>query len=377
MLDASPKPWGLDRSAIADAARACVPDFAFKEDLHVESLKGGLTNLLWVVRPKEDVEDSFKIKRAKSHTGLIRSVSSSNAAAEPVIALVREYGRNTESFMNRKQEEKVVQALAKQGLCPTVFGTFPWGRVEKFLPNSRTPTPDEFCSPSFATRVGELLGRFHAHSKTLLPMCTTPGDGSKLPARLYQYLELAQQVDFDKKEFPRKRSKLKALDVPSMRAEVDWLLSTIDRCNSPVVMAHCDVQKGNLLVYNHEIHMIDFEYADRMERGFDFGNLFCEYGIDYNVTRFPGFVVSPDLYPDEEKQSLFFEAYARGADLELTSEMLDQLLKEARVFSLASHLHWAIWSVVQAGSSTIDWGYLEYAEQRMDQYYYYKSMVNC
>ena len=94
--------------------------------------------------------------------------------------------------------------------------------------------------------------------------------------------------------------------------------------------------------------------------------------IDYRIAAYPGFVINPDMMPDQEKQVKFVRAYAKGASLDPSLDTVKQLLKEANLFVMGSHLHWVLWSVVQAGSSTIEFGYLEYAEQRLDQYLYAK-----
>lgn len=40
-----------------------------------------------------------------------------------------------------------------------------------------------------------------------------------------------------------------------------------------------------------------------------------------------------------------------------TKEDVDQLLREARMFTLASHFFWALWSVVNGAVSTIPFDY--------------------
>jgi thiamine kinase-like enzyme len=286
--------------------------------------------------------------------------------------LVREYGRGTESFMNRIQEERVVQNLSERGLCPTVYGVFPWGRVERFLAEARNLTVAEYASYEYLHQVAALLGKFHAESPTLLKLCTSETDESIFRDRVRSWYDIAVKVKFDgtDAESKRKQRKLNALDVKgALKGEMAWLLDEIASVKSKVVFCHCDLQDGNVLLHNTDLHMIDFEYSDRLERGFDLGNCFCEMSIDYKVSGYPGFIINPDMFPDEERQVKFLEAYAQAAGLDFTPEAKNQLLREASVFVMGSHLHWAIWSVVQAQSSTIEFGYLEYADQRMDQYY--------
>eukprot|EP00958_Prasinococcus_capsulatus_P007250 scaffold674_cov371-Prasinococcus_capsulatus_cf.AAC.8 len=46
---------------------------------------------------------------------------------------------------------------------------------------------------------------------------------------------------------------------------------------------------------------------------------------------------------------------------------------EANFFSLASHLFWGTWSVLQAHYSQIDFDFLEYAELRFAEYHKQKA----
>jgi len=398
----------MDTPSRIRAAVNCVPEFAGygEKEFFVEPLRGGLTNLLWMVGLKNSKNQDVSAKSptssstsSSSNTNPSSNSLGSNSGSgtdtdddatpqqgkrsrkDPrptTIALVREYGRGTESFMNRLQEERIVQRLCEEGLCPTVYGVYPWGRVERYLSDSRTLSTTEYASPEYLPKVARLLGQFHAHSSSLTPLCTDTGKDSRLGHRLYQWFKIASSVRFegDDPEDRRKHRKLEALDLNnSVKTEIEWFLKEVSEVKSPVVFCHCDLQEGNVLLHGNQLHMIDFEYSDRLERGFDFGNCFCEMAIDYQVNSYPGFIVYPDSFPDEAKQIAFLRAYADGAGLEFNEGTERQLLREANLFIMGSHLHWAIWSVVQGGNSTIDFGYMEYAEQRMDQYYFFKRRV--
>lgn len=48
-------------------------------------------------------------------------------------------------------------------------------------------------------------------------------------------------------------------------------------------------------------------------------------------------------------------------------------MMEVRIFSLASHLFWGLWSVVNAKLSQIPFGYWDYAASRLKNYLYLKE----
>jgi choline/ethanolamine kinase len=62
---------------------------------------------------------------------------------------------------------------------------------------------------------------------------------------------------------------------------------------SPIVFSHNDLQENNILRNGstQELHFIDFEYSNYNYRGFDFGNHFCEWTIEYSDKLENGFQV--------------------------------------------------------------------------------------
>lgn len=50
-------------------------------------------------------------------------------------------------------------------------------------------------------------------------------------------------------------------------------------------------------------------------------------------------------------------------------------MKEAIRFALAGHFLWSLWAIKQAASSDIDFGYMEYAVQRIAEYYRLKQEI--
>ena len=386
----SSQTFGLTSVEKKNLAKLVIPSFEniSPDDLIVEHLKGGLTNLLSTVK----ISSSFPSQPFKKL----------KANANETIALIREYGKGSDVFMNRAQEEKVVQKLSDEGISPKIFACYPWGRIEEYLPNSRTLSTLEFRT-SYFERVGDLLGKFHhpSISNELIKVASVSSNGSTclLQSRLQKYLELAKKVSFengnnlegDEGISPNRDKKLFALNVPQLEKEVEWLITMLNSNNNnedaaakqqteeeslinKVVFSHCDLQEGNILLYEGQMHMIDFEYSDVMNRGFDFGNCFAECTMCYHISNFPGFTLNPDDFPNLQQQEAFCLAYAKAADMlsgnrDKDLKLIHALTKQARKYVLASHLHWVLWSIIMSERSTINFGYLEYALARLDQFY--------
>ena len=129
------------------------------------------------------------------------------------------------------------------------------------------------------------------------------------------------------------------------------------------------------------LHMIDFEYSSYNPRGFDLGNHACEHYIDYAHSDWPGFIIKPQRFPSDLHLSRFLRVYlthfrhVTKRPAPVTDDEVAALLEETLWFTLASHFKWAMWAVVQAKRSEIHFGYMEYAVQRMQQYYAYKERL--
>ena len=131
-------------------------------------------------------------------------------------------------------------------------------------------------------------------------------------------------------------------------------------------------------------------------RGFDFGNVFCEWMFNNNYENYPYFEYNYELYPNREQQLNFLSAYIESfrketrvqtqtnpsnTDIDTNNNDddcrndLEHLLKEANYFALLSHLFWAFWSTCQASACKIKFEYLDYALARCDAYFKQKKIL--
>ena len=155
---------------------------------------------------------------------------------------------------------------------------------------------------------------------------------------------------------------------------------------SLVLFSHNDLLLGNI-IYNKdsdkEIKFIDYEYSCINYQAYDIANHFNEFaGVD-----------SPDysLFPTKEYQLQWLTIYLKhfyemvnqfykddeNKHLIFSEERLNQFYEEVKNFTLASHLMWAIWSLVQAQVSKLDFDFVAYANIRFDQYFSRKkSLIN-
>jgi len=158
-----------------------------------------------------------------------------------------------------------------------------------------------------------------------------------------------------------------------------WLLPL----NTPVNFCHNDFLAANIMVdTTNTLHAIDFEYGGYNFRGYDIANHFCEWVVDYSKQEYPKFELKPLQYPTESQQREFFSSYVKKfkqlngeSDPQVTEEEINILQKEVDHYLPVPHLMWALWGIVQAGSSTIDFGYLEFSVGRIEQYFWLKEKL--
>uniref|UniRef100_A0A8C2RXC5 Ethanolamine kinase n=1 Tax=Capra hircus TaxID=9925 RepID=A0A8C2RXC5_CAPHI len=165
--------------------------------------------------------------------------------------------------------------------------------------------------------------------------------------------------------------------------ELENLRSLLESTPSPVVFCHNDCQEGNILLLDgrensekQKLMLIDFEYSSYNYRGFDIGNHFCEWMYDYNYEKYPFFRANILKYPTRKQQLHFISNYLAAFQNEFEnlsneekSVIEEEMLLEVNRFALASHFFWGLWSIVQAKISSIEFGYMEYAQARFDAYF--------
>ena len=125
--------------------------------------------------------------------------------------------------------------------------------------------------------------------------------------------------------------------------------------NSPIVFAHNDLLMKNI-VYDQiadQLYFIDFEYSAFNFQSFDLANHFCEYsGQD---------PFDLELYPSKEHQLNWIAVYlkfydelnsrvdgdANGTTKAIDERRIEQLYVQVQKCSLASHLLWGSWALLQ------------------------------
>ncbi|XP_055987613.1 choline kinase alpha isoform X2 [Sorex fumeus] len=330
-----------------------------EDQFHISVIRGGLSNMLF--------QCSFPDTLA-------------TVGDEPRKVLLRLYGAILKMGAEAMVLESVMFAiLAERSLGPKLYGIFPQGRLEQFIPSRRLDT-GELSLPDISAEIAEKMATFHGMK---MPFNKEP---RWLFGTMEKYLSQVQRVKFTGEARAQQLHRLLGYDLPR---ELERLRSLLTATPSPVVFCHNDCQEGNILLLEgreeaprQKLMLIDFEYSSYNYRGFDIGNHFCEWMYDYSCEKFPFFRASPHRYPSREQQlhfissylTTFHEEFANLSDEE-KSRMEEDMLVEVNRFALASHFFWGLWSIVQAKISSIEFGYMDYAQARFDAYFEQKRKL--
>nr|XP_040019425.1 choline kinase alpha [Gasterosteus aculeatus aculeatus] len=275
-------------------------------------------------------------------------------------------------------ESVMFAILAERELGPKLYGIFPQGRLEQYVPSRKLDTR-ELADAGISAEVAEKMAQFHAMR---MPFNKEP---KWLFGTMDKYLSQVMRLKFTRESQLRRFNRLLGYDLPK---EMEMLKSLLESTRSPVVFCHNDCQEGNVLLLKRgrssdkqKLMLIDFEYSSYNYRGFDIGNHFCEWMYDYSCEESPFFKVDAQAYPSKAQQLHFIRSYLReshrgfgGLSEGEQLELMEQLHVEVNRFSLASHFFWGLWSTIQARLSTIKFGYLEYAQARFDAYFQQKKI---
>ncbi|XP_040168708.1 choline/ethanolamine kinase isoform X1 [Anopheles arabiensis] len=185
-------------------------------------------------------------------------------------------------------------------------------------------------------------------------------------------------------------SRKRSLDHDSMENDLDNTRDSVLSGNSQALSDANSSTDGE-----PELMIIDFEYCAYNYRGFDLANHFLEWTFDYTNTQSPYFYHKLDQYPTAEQQEKFITQYLShlsppmedGLEIgdrddsaeeeerskygsltgSVSEEEVEQVRREVQCFTMASHLFWSLWAIVNVYQE-IEFGYMEYAVCRLKQY---------
>lgn len=247
--------------------------------------------------------------------------------------LLRVYGPNVDSIIDRDYELQVLARLSNLKIGPKLFGCFNNGRFEEFLEDSITLTKEEVKKDEVSVKVAKRMRELHF----FVPLTKDEKrEGSITWKRVDNWLASIQAIDKKTLQYVTQFDNFELLKqaISKYRQYLDQYL-----INSRLSFTHCDTQYGNLLDVNNEIVVIDFEYSGPNPPAFDIANHFSEWMHDYHSSK-PE-LLNPQKYPTEKQIETFLKAY--------NFSDIDSLKKDIILSRPLVNIHWGLWGILQSG----------------------------
>ncbi|CAH1786966.1 unnamed protein product, partial [Owenia fusiformis] len=332
------------------------------------AIEEGAIELMKSVRPEWKAGD---IKFKVFTEGITNKLIGCYKGSKEDMVLVRVYGNKTDLIIDREAELRNMLVLHSEGCAPPPYAKFNNGLCYAFVHG--------ICLDEKTVRE-EKIGRLVAEEMAKIhdiQESSRSAKQSKIEREPMLFKKIKTFLNLVPEEFqnPEKNERYKkgVKNRKDLERELEELKEHLETINSPVVLCHNDLLLQNI-VYNEEIEkitFIDYEYGFYNYQAYDIANHFNEFaGVE---------TVDYTLYPDKELQYRWLRDYLsawyslQGLNKIPTERDIEILYVEVNKYSLASHFFWGVWALIQARFSDIDFDFLGYAMQRLNEFHSQKE----
>ena len=270
----------------------------------------------------------------------------------------RVYGLGSEVLIDRSQEMENMDLLSKSSLGSKLHGAFNNGICYQYIAG-QSITREMVSSRSIYPLIARKMANMH-----LIKI----GDRKNiLWDRMRKYIDLSPESFQDSKQDILFKENF--WDKNQLFHEFAMLKKLLENCSSPVVFCHNDLNIPNIIFDGTEVSFIDVEYAGCCYSAFDVANHFVEFtGVD-------GHLDYVRFYPSKTFQLEWIQEYLQTFNGTCSQADVEDFYELVQKFTLCSHLLWAVWALVQAKISLIDFDFLDVAIQRLNEYKRMKTLV--
>ncbi|XP_054157302.1 choline/ethanolamine kinase-like [Oppia nitens] len=320
------------------------------DDMEFKRLSGGLTNQLYYCAIKQCDNDNNN-KEIKS----------------PIEVAIRLYeSKHFNNYDNKGYErltDTVVALMVSQNkLGPKIYGMFEKGQIQKYYKH-RQFRVDEQNNPKLVSELATKLAQIHAMD---VPIKKSNNWIFETFDRSY---EEANNL-FDLKAL-YDECNCQTLKGHELIDEIQWLKDTITSLDSPIAFTHVDFRGSNIMVTDEDgIILCDFEYSCYDYRGCDFGTLFAEWGKNFLD------FLKPQDFPNDEIFKPFIDIYINemtrlkgNVFTDDKRNTFEHILKEGKVFALASNMFFIVMTLKQNESVIPDITFDKNQEMKFSEFF--------
>lgn len=225
------------------------------EDIQLKRISGGLSNFLYHVSLPDNCDNKNGCQESDRPSNKRQRTDSfnNNNLPEPKEVLLRIYGQihGEQAFESIMTESVVFTVLSERNLGPKLYGIFPGGRIEQYIP-ARPLATGELSDPKISCKIAEKMAKIHSLN---VPVSKEP---EWLWKTMERWLANAETIlaNFTSSN-PIDMKHAAAMRHIDFRKELDWIKETVDKESFPVVFSHNDLQEGNILFKEGSTHSRD------------------------------------------------------------------------------------------------------------------------
>lgn len=302
----------------------------------------------------------------------------------PPSLLLRVYGKNVDSIIDRDSELQILIKLSLKKIGPKLLGIFENGRFEQFLDGFVTLGKNELRDPVISQMLGRRMKDLHYKINL-----DEQDLNLEFPVAWVQILKWMQLLESQILPSYDPETIEETLLVPwaTFRSLVfsyrDWLFSKYDTENlaENYRFCHNDAQYGNLLLkesfdskktvvgannkHDKDLVVIDFEYSGPNFPAYDIADHFCEWMSDYHDPERP-YYVHDRKYPTQKEQLNMIRSYVEydfvspSSNLKTSTQAEDdpnalveyevkKLHNEVIFWRATVQMYWVTWGLIQNG----------------------------
>lgn len=319
--------------------------------------------------------------------------------------LLRVYGKNVDSIIDRELELKTLVKLSQKSIGPKLLGIFSNGRFEQFLEGFDPLDKDSIRNEAISQMIGRRMKDLH-YKVEIDP------ESFNSPLPLVWNLIYKWSSYFEKELLPNyaqhgiKEESIFLTSYSNFKTYIEryklWLFSNYDpeTFASNYKFCHNDAQYGNLLLHNEfnpsdilispqgktpggseeqpiinsttnskdsSLVVIDFEYSGPNFPAFDLANHFSEWMSDYHDPKMPHFI-HHDKYPSQVQMLNMLKAYVeydfqcpmstykahklnqeQNNFPDLVQVEIKKLYNECVIWRPTVQIYWCFWGLIQNG----------------------------
>ncbi|CAR28720.1 hypothetical protein ZYGR_0U00780 [Zygosaccharomyces rouxii] len=358
----------------------------------------------WYVRGSMGVSplDRNKIKMTKITGAMTNVIYKVEYPGLPSL-LLRVYGPNIDTIIDREYELQVLARLSRRNIGPSLYGCFQNGRFEQFLENATTLGKDDIRNWKTSQRIARRMKELH----TGVPLMKSEREqGPVCWIKIEKWLEnIEQRGEQWVNDVSNVQKWLMCRDWPTFKKAVlryrDWLYSRgLPYVRQGLVFCHNDTQYGNLLLsspvipldnvdpvisnpksasssstvsslfpqssnvsleqilnppiqeqsQDSKLVVIDFEYAGANPAAYDLANHFSEWMYDYNSAE--PYKCFASQFPTREQMLNFLYCYVshlRNKNAVPIDDEVRYYYNAIIKWRATAQLFWSLWGVLQSG----------------------------